>query len=186
MSEMNSKRWYVVYSKPHEEERAQFHFRLKGVEYFFPRLLLPKSAQKHRRIVPLFPNYLFVRIHLPDEFQYVLWSHGVKRFVSFNGVPEALDDQVVEFLMRQADSDGIIMTRSNLKAGQEVRISRGPFEGLVGIIQKPADARGRVEVLLSLLRRHVKAEVPIEYVESGWVLQDATAPGAGNSQRQRQ
>jgi hypothetical protein len=41
-------------------------------------------------------------------------------------------------------------------------------------------------VLLSLLRRHVKAEVPIEYVESGWVLQDATAPGAGNSQRQRQ
>ena len=81
MSDIKLKQWYVVYSKPHAEESAQLHFRLKGLESFFPRLLLPKAVQNHRRIVPLFPNYLFVRIRFLEEFQYVLWSHGVKRFV---------------------------------------------------------------------------------------------------------
>ena len=33
--------WYVIYSKPHKEEQAQFHLGLKGVETFFPRLHLP-------------------------------------------------------------------------------------------------------------------------------------------------
>jgi len=172
MSDLKLKQWYVVYSKPHAEEYAQLHFRLKGLECFFPRLLLPKAAQKHRRIVPLFPNYLFVRIRFLEEFQYVLWSHGVKRFVSFNGVPAALDEEVVTFIMRQANSEGIITARSNLKAGEKVRVSHGPFQGVVGIIQEPADVRGRVKILLELLSRQVRAEVPIEYIEGGWVVDD--------------
>jgi transcription antitermination factor NusG len=135
MSDIKLKQWYVVYSKSHAEEYAQLHFRLKGLECFFPRLLLPKAAQKHRRIVPLFPNYLFVRIHFLEQFQYVLWSPGVKRLVSFNGVPAALDEEVVTFIMRQANSEGIITARSNLKAGEEVRVSRGPFQGLLGLFR---------------------------------------------------
>jgi transcription elongation factor/antiterminator RfaH len=186
MSDTKLKQWYVVYSKPHAEEYAQLHFRLKGLEYFFPRLLLPKAVQKHRRIVPLFPNYLFVRIHFLEQFQYVLWSHGVKRFVSFNDVPAALDEEVVGFIMRQANSEGIITARSNLKAGEEVRVSRGPFQGLVGIIQEPPNVRGRVKILLELLSRQVRAEVPIEYVEGGWVVEDRERWGTGKSEQDRQ
>jgi transcriptional antiterminator RfaH len=179
MPDIKLNQWYVVYSKPHAEEYAQLHFRLKGVEYFFPRLLLPKAAQRHRQIVPLFPNYIFVRIHFIEQFQYVLWSHGVKRFVSFNGVPAALDEEVVTFIMRQANSEGIITARSNLKAGEEVRVSHGPFQGLVGIIQEPPNVRGRVTILLELLSRRVRAEVPIEYVEGGWVVDNRQHWGSG-------
>jgi|RhiMetdeSRZDD1v2_1073273.scaffolds.fasta_scaffold281599_1 transcription elongation factor/antiterminator RfaH len=186
MSDIKLNQWYVVYSKPHAEEYAQLHFRLKGLEFFFPRLLLPEAAQKHRRIVPLFPNYLFVRIHFLEQFQYVLWSRGVKRFVSFNGVPAALDEEVVSFIMRQANSEGIIMARSNLKTGEEVRVSHGPFQGLVGIIQEPPNVSGRVKILLELLSRQVRAEVPIEYVEGGWVVDDRQWRGTGNSQQDRQ
>jgi transcriptional antiterminator RfaH len=172
MSDIKLKQWYVVYSKRHAEESVQLHFRLKGLECFFPRLLLPKTTPKHRRIVPLFPNYLFVRICFLEEFQYVFWTHGVKRFVSFNGIPAALDEEVVTFIMRQANAEGIVTARSNLKAGEQVRVSRGPFQGLVGIIQEPPNVRGRVKILLELLARQVRAEVPIEYVEGGWVVDD--------------
>ena len=75
--------WYVVYSKPHKEEQAQFHLRMKNLDVFFPRLDLVRVAEKRKRIVPLFPNYLFVRIHLPTEFHYVSWSPGVKRTRQF-------------------------------------------------------------------------------------------------------
>ncbi len=48
----------------------------------------------------------------------------------------------------------------------EVLINAGPFAGLVGIIQNPPDARGRVKVLLELLGRHVKVDVPVACTES--------------------
>ena len=86
-----------------------------------------------------------------------------------DGVPIPLDEDVVAFLMQQATPAGIIAARSNLMAGQEVRITGGPFQGLLGIIQNPPDARGRVNLLLDLLNRQVKVAVPVRFIESGWV-----------------
>jgi transcriptional antiterminator RfaH len=169
MSNMNSKRWYVVYSKPHAEEYAQFHFRLKGVEYFFPQLLLPGTRRKANRVVPLFPNYMFVRICLSEDYHHVIWSPGVKYLVGFGGDPVPVDDKVVEFLMQQANPNGIITARAKLEVGQEVMICGGPFTGLVGIIREPPDAKGRVKLLLNLLRRQVTTHTPLELIESRWV-----------------
>ena len=71
--------WYVAYSKPHKEEVAQFHLLRKGVEVFFPRLLLAQSLPKHRQLVPLFPNYLFVKIQEPEEFGYARLETQLRR-----------------------------------------------------------------------------------------------------------
>lgn len=79
--------------------------------------------------------------------------------------------------MRHPNSEGIITARSNLKAGEEVRVSRGLFQGLVGIIQDAPNVKGRI--LLELLSRQVKAEVPIEYVEGGWVVENCQRWGNG-------
>jgi transcriptional antiterminator RfaH len=175
MTTAEQRRWYVVYSKPHKEDLAQFHLRLKGIHVFAPRLLLPRYARKRKQIVPLFPNYLFVRLHISDdcydEYHHVRWTPGVKRFVSFNGTHTPLDDDIMALLMQQADADGIITARSSLTSGQEVRITGGPFEGLVGIIQNPPNAKGRVKVFLELLRRGpVKVDVPVQFVEGRWVV----------------
>lgn len=166
----HERNWYVVYTKPQKEEVAQFHLQTKGIEVFNPRLYLPETTRKSKRVIPLFPSYLFVRISIfTDEYQYVNWSHGIKRFVSFNDVPTPLDNGVVSFLKQQVNASGVIVARSNLKPGQEVQIEAGPFKGLVGVIQEPPDARGRVKVLMTLLSRQVHVEVPAGFVRSGWV-----------------
>jgi transcriptional antiterminator RfaH len=165
------KRWCAVYSKPQKEDFAQWQLQLKGLEVFLPKLLLPQCASRPKRIVPLFPSYLFVRIDITSEDSaYVIWTPGVKRLVSFNGMPATIDDEIMEFLMQRADASGHIAAASNLKPGQQVRITGGPFSGLTGLIQEPPDARGRVKVLMTLLNRQVKAEVPLRLVESGWVV----------------
>jgi transcription antitermination factor NusG len=169
MSLFENKAWYVVYSKPHKEESAQFHLRSKGLEVFFPRLLLPPSLRKRKQIVALFPNYMFVRIRIPEEYESVIWSPGVKRFVSFNDALVPIDGDIVTYLMRQANPAGVIIGRSTLKVGQEIEINGGPFDGLAGIIQEPPDARGRVRILMQLLSRRIKVEVPLEFVKSGEV-----------------
>ena len=169
MPQNEQRHWFVVYSKAHKEAVAEFQLRLKGLDVFFPRLLLPESLRKHQRIIPLFPNYLFVRINLWEEYHYVIWSPGVKRFVSFNETPAPIDNRILEYLMQLADSESIIRAQSTLKQSEEVRITGGPFDGLVGIIKEPPDAKGRVKVLLNLLQREVQVDIPMQYVFGGWV-----------------
>jgi transcriptional antiterminator RfaH len=167
----STRRWYSVYSKPQKEKFAQFHLQAKGVEVFLPQLVLPQSASRSRRVVPLFPSYLFVRISVDSgENAYVVWSPGVKYLVSFNGTPAAIEDTVIDFLKDRADSQGQIQAASSLKRGQSVRVTGGPFEGLEAMIERPPDGRGRVKILLSMLNRRVQAEVPVRFVESNWVV----------------
>ena len=171
MTTSATRRWYSVYSKPQKEKFAQFHLQSKGVEVFLPQLVLPPSQKRHRRLVPLFPNYFFVRINISlGEGAYVVWSPGVKYLVSFNGVPASIEDDVINFLKDRADSGGHIQASSNLKRGQRVRVTGGPFEGLEALIENPPDGRGRVKLLMNLLNRQVQAEIPIRFVESNWVM----------------
>ena len=166
-----TRRWYSVYSKPQKEKFAQFHLQSKGVEVFLPQLVMPQASVGSRRVVPLFPSYLFVRIDVSSgESAYVVWSPGVKYLVSFNGVPASIDDNVIDYLKDRADSTGQIQASSNLKRGQRVRVTGGPFEGLEALIEKPPDGRGRVKLLMNLLNRQVQAEIPIRFVKSNWVM----------------
>jgi len=171
MNTTATRRWYSVYSKPQKERFAQIHLQSKGLEVFLPQLVMPQLAAPTRRVVPLFPSYLFVRIDiLSGESAYVVWSPGVKYLVSFNGVPASIDDDVIGFLKDRADPQGKIHASSSIKRGQRVRVTGGPFEGLEALIERPPDGRGRVKLLLSLLNRQVQAEVPIRFVESNWVM----------------
>jgi transcriptional antiterminator RfaH len=168
-NQQGGKNWYVVLTKARSEETAQVHLNTKGIEVFYPKLFLPVSKSV-RQIVSLFPNYLFVRIDASSpEYYQVVWCRGVKRVVSFGGMPSAVENSVVEFLREQADPRGLIVAKSNLKVGDEVQITNGPFKGLLGIIQEPPDTKGRVKVLMGILSRHVQVEVPGSYINVGWV-----------------
>jgi transcriptional antiterminator RfaH len=165
----SDKKWYAVLTKVRSEESAQIHLNTKGIEVFHPKLILP-IARSGRHIVSLFPNYLFVRIDASSsEYYQVAWCSGVKRLVGFGGLPSPVEDSVVDFIREQADPRGLIMAKSNLKVGDEVQITNGPFKGLIGIIQEPPDTRSRVKVLMALLSRHVQVEVPAAYINMGWV-----------------
>ena len=164
------RQWYVVYSKPAREASAQFHLAHKGLEVFFPQLQVPTPLPTHRTLVPLFPNYLFVRLRMPDEYHAVVWCPGVKRLVSFNDTPAPVDDAVVEFLQQRATAAGVLAAHSTLTVGAEVQVTHGPLAGLSGILQDPPDARGRVRLLMKLLNRDLRVMVPLEHVKSEWVI----------------
>ncbi len=162
--------WYVVYSKPAREVYAHSHLAQKGLEVFFPQLQLPAPLPAHRVLVPLFPNYLFVRLRLPDDYYAVVWCPGVKRVVSFNNAPAPVDDAVVEFLRQRATAAGVLTAHSTLTVGAQVQVTTGPLAGLSGILQDPPDAKGRIRLLMKLLDRDLKVMVPLYHVKSGWEI----------------
>jgi transcriptional antiterminator RfaH len=166
------KQWCAVYTKPQKEEFAEVNLRQRGIDTFYPKLFLPKSAKRKKQVVALFPNYLFVCVEIVSEdYGSIVWCPGVKRLISFNGTPAIVDNSVMEFLMSQTEANGMIAARCNVGVGQQVCIDGGPFDGLVGIIQEPPNAKGRVKVLLELLNRPTKVDVPVQFIKAGWVAQ---------------
>ena len=150
-SSLELERWYVVYSKRRREEVVQFHLERKGLVVFFPRLLLPQPLPKRPRIVPLFPNYLFVRIHKPVEYDIVRWSPGVIRVIDFNDHPAPLDEEVIEFLRRQVTPAGIIIMDPSLIVRNKVEDVSGRIGSLMNVLLNPHNSRDRVGVLRQLL-----------------------------------
>jgi len=165
------RKWYVALTKPRQEETAKFYLSNKGVDVFYPKLFIPLRNTFGRPVVPLFPNYIFVHIDVAstDYFQ-VVWCRGVKKLVNFGERPWPVEDSVIDFLREQADPRGLIVAKSVLKVGDEVQITKGPFEGLIGVIQEPPDAKSRVKVLMAILGRQVQVEVPANNIDIGWVV----------------
>jgi transcriptional antiterminator RfaH len=169
------KQWYAVLTKPQKEEYAELNLRRRGVETFYPRLSLPKSATR-KKVVSLFPNYLFARFEVfSNAWMSVMWCPGVNRVVSFGGSPAVIDEPIIGFLMKQGGSQGVIPGRCNVRIGQEIRIDGGPFDGLIGLIQEPPSAKGRIKILLTLVNRPIRVDVPLEFVNAGWVISGGTA-----------
>jgi transcription elongation factor/antiterminator RfaH len=157
--------WFVVRTKARREQYAQDQLLRRGVETFLPRILKPGRPQLKPLIEPLFPGYLFVHIELDEQYFDVVWTPGVGRFIGFGALPCPVDDAVIGFLYVRGGQDGIVRVEPVFKEGDVVRVTHGPFEGLIGIIENPGCGRGRVRVLMELLRRQTRVEVPQGMIE---------------------
>jgi transcription elongation factor/antiterminator RfaH len=160
-----SPRWYVVGAKARREQFAQEQLAHRGVVTFLPRILETPRGNGKAAIAPLFPGYLFVHIDIEEQYFNVAWTPGVRKFIGFGELPSPLDDAVVQFLQERTGREGILSARPVFHSGEMVRIIRGPLEGLVGIIESPGSGRGRVRVLMELLRRQTRVEVPLHIIE---------------------
>lgn len=152
----DNRQWFVVSTKVRRERFAHEQLCWRGVESFLPQLSEPGRAA----VAPLFPGYLFVRIDVESQFFDVAWTPGVRRLVSFGASPAVVDDAVINLLQSRLGPNATLVAGSTFRDGDVVRIRRGPFEGLVGILEKPVSGRGRVRVLLELLRRQTSVELP--------------------------
>ena len=157
--------WFVVSTKVRREPFAEDQLRRRGVETFLPRIMESNGFQSASLIAPLFPNYLFVRIMLEQQYFDVVWTPGVRKFIGFGALPSVVDDAVVDFLRTRMGPEGVVRLRLTFQAGDLVRVKRGPLEGLVGIIENPGCGRGRVRVLMELLRRQTRVELPQRMIE---------------------
>lgn len=159
-----TRHWYVVSTKNKRETFAQEHLASRGVDSYLPRIMEP-TRLGGTTVAPLFPGYLFIHLDLEEQFKDVIWTPGVKKFVGFGPAPAAVDDSVIAFLDERTGPDGVLCVKRQFKKGDVVCINQGPFEGLIGVIESPGSARGRVRVLMEILRRETPVEVPEHIIE---------------------
>lgn len=160
--------WYAVYSKPREELRAQEHLSNQGMSVVLPQIRAKKRvAGKLSAVVqPMFPRYLFVALCAgEDDFSKIRSTRGCVDLVKFGGKATPVpDDFMVALNGWQAGfPDGIVdltLSKETLKVGQEVAVTEGPFQGLLGKVCA-LKANDRVILLLDLLGGQRKVEVAL-------------------------
>ena len=158
-------RWYATYTCANHEKRVREQLEQRSVESFLP-LYETVRRWKDRRMrlqLPLFPGYLFVRIAAIDRLR-VLQIPGVVRIVGFNGQLTALPDDDVEALKKGLASGVLAEPHPFLTTGRRVRVERGPFEGMHGILLR-RKGRRRLVLSVELIMRSVVIDVDIADVE---------------------
>jgi transcriptional antiterminator RfaH len=153
--------WFVVRTKARKEDLAVRQLEQRGVAVFLPRILEYRRDQ----IAPLFPSYLFVRISLFDQYYRVVWTPGVRGFVSFGRLPTPVAESVIYLIAGSAGEGGIIRPLAPFKPGDRVQITNGPLAGLMAVVQRPCSGRGRVQILLDFLRQGATVELPVGFVD---------------------
>lgn len=162
---MDGRRWYLVQTRARAEDRASSHLSNQGFESYLPRYMAERRHARRREKVarPLFPGYLFVRLDLlQDRWRAVLSTVGVRRLVSAGERPLPVPPPVIAELRAREDARGFVeLGRGRVfSRGEPVRITEGPFLDWTGLFDCATD-RERVVVLLDLLGRAVRVDVPV-------------------------
>jgi transcription elongation factor/antiterminator RfaH len=165
----SEERWYVARTLPQRELQAAKQLANQDFSAFLPRYW--RNRRHARRVetisAPLFPRYIFVVLDRSrDRWRSINGTLGIERLLMQGGEPQPVPHGVVESLINSADAEGNIQFHYQLKEGQALKITAGPFADLVGTLER-LDDHGRVRVLLELMGGPVRVTLRQTLVAPG-------------------
>jgi transcriptional antiterminator RfaH len=145
-------RWYVIQTKPKEEDRADNNLRAWKIETFVPKFKKRRSSlytSYHLYVIKhLFPRYIFARFS-EERLSQVNYTRGVQKVVTFGERPTPVEDEIVDVIKSRISDDGFVKIGEPLKPGDEIVVKLGPLKGLEGIFERTMNDIDRVMILLS-------------------------------------
>jgi len=158
--------WYVVNTRPHQENVVARNLMRYGVETFSPQIRNERVIRRIRRTVvsPLFSGYLFAKFNLNTHCRAVSYAHGVRRLVAFGQVPAVVDEEIIDSIKSRAPNGYVQIHSPVFKSGQTVRIQAGPLQGLEAIFEQEMNDHQRSLLLLQTLSYQARVVVSLEHV----------------------
>ena len=111
----------------------------------------------------LFPSYVFVKMIMNDEMWHIVRNTtGVTGFVGPGSKPVPLTDKEVAALGVDVRK---VQTSVNFKAGDEVTVLGGPFDGWVGTVKAINLDEQTVDIVVSMFGRETPATLAVSQVK---------------------
>lgn len=159
--------WYALRTRSNFEFSVRDSLRDQGIAEFVPvyEERTRWSDRERRTIRPLLTGYVLARFDLEKRIR-VLNTRGVVEILSIDRNPVPIPEEEIAELRRIAESPSLISPCPHVAAGERVRVERGPFEGIEGIVVAvkgeriltiPVDILGR-SVAVQIDRGDVKRE----------------------------
>jgi transcription antitermination factor NusG len=140
----------------------------KSMEVYLPAVnkVSQWKDRKKRIDFPLFPGYLFARV-LPvsDNFLWLVKTRGVMKILSsVPGHPTPVPDAEISALKTLLCSDKEVDIHPELQEGKVIRIKKGIFQSVEGVVSKKGD-QYLLHVNISMLGRCVTVKMFADDVE---------------------
>ena len=168
--------WYVVQTKPREEDRADSNLRSWNIETFNPKIrerrTHPYTGMPIEVIKPLFPRYIFAKFSLENSYHRVRFTRGVSDLVAFADGPAPVDDEIISIIRLRMGKDGFVKIGDPLYPGDQVVVKNSPLGNYVGIFEREVKDSDRVMILLQTVSAQVHICVGREFVKKASPLND--------------
>jgi transcription antitermination factor NusG len=158
-------RWYAVFTTPRHEKRVAGHFVMRELEGYLPLYQAVHKWKNRCKValdLPLFPNYIFVRIDWRERVR-VLEVPGVAGVVGTRPELSVIADEYIKSL-REGLRAHKIEPHPYLVIGERVRIKDGAMGGMEGVLVRKK-AGFRVVLTLDMIMQSIAVEVDADQVE---------------------
>jgi len=130
--------WYAVQTRPRHEHMVASQLDHEGLPVLLPLAAQVRRWSDRRKViqVPVFPNYVFVKLALVSNEQrvFVLRRSGVIGFVGPNREATPIEASQIESVRTLMSAETEFRPHPYLAVGQRVRIRSGALKGLEGIL----------------------------------------------------
>jgi transcription antitermination factor NusG len=161
--------WFAIQTRPRFEKKVLERLREKQIAAYLPLFSEKHQWSDRSRTVhmPLFPNYVFVRIAEALETRTaVLRTNGVNGFVGVRGSGLPIPDEQIDSI-RAILKNGVPFSASPfIHLGQRVKICGGSLSGVEGILVGKNDDQSLI-VSVQLIQRSLSIRI------AGYAIQPA-------------
>lgn len=161
-----NKNWYLLTSKPNQDEKAEHNLLNQGYEVYRP---LAKRLRKRRGkvveiIESLFPRYIFICLDtVNDNWAPIRSTFGVANIVRFGMEPAKVPLQLIlDLKFQEDDFSERAIDLDRFKQGESIIIEKGAFKGLQAVFDCYDNSQQRSFVLLEMMGK--LAKLPVETI----------------------
>ena len=169
------KRWYIVHTYSGYENKVKVNLE-KRIEYMnmgdkIFRIEVPqktvtqmKGGKKQEREEKIFPGYVLVEMIMDEDSWYVVrHTSGVTKFVGSAKKPIlARDSEIKKIINRSTSTQQKI--ELDVKAGDKVRITSGPFADFVADIIEVYPDKSKIRANVSIFGRETPVELEYKQI----------------------
>lgn len=166
-------KWYVVHTYSGYENKVATNLektiRNRRLQDYILEVKVPtetvteiKDNKKREVERKVFPGYVLVKMIITGDTWYVIRNtRGVTGFVGPGSEPVPLTEEEV----RSMGVESARQVEVNYGVGDSVRVTSGPLEDFIGVVDELDIPNNRVCVTLSMFGRETLVELELEQVE---------------------
>lgn len=162
--------WYVIHTYSGYEDAVCKSLKQRveslGMEDKIFNVLVPKEKKikikdGKRKVVEekIYPGYVLVEMIVTDDSWYIVRNTpNVTGFVGVGTTPIPISQEEIEVLKKRMGLE-VSQYQIEVKVGDMVKITDGPFKDFEGKVSEVDESRGKVKVLVNMFGRDTPVEL---------------------------
>ena len=170
------KQWYVVNTYSGHESKVKEKLEQRTVSMGMTdnifRVIIPETTEvevkdgvKKEKVKKMFPGYVLVEMIMDEDSWYVVrHTAGVTKFVGSAKKPIPAKESEIKKIIHRSTAQ-VQKVEMDVKVGEKVRITAGPFADFVGDITEVYPDKAKLRAMVSIFGRETPVELEYKQIQ---------------------